>query len=153
MRPTLAALFACVLLATCAPSQSQAPLPTTRLVVDAEKGPVAFTVEVASDEASQKQGLMYRNELAPDAGMLFDFHKAGPVAFWMKNTPLSLDMLFIRADGTISTIAANTIPYSEDPIPSSEPVRAVLEIGGGRSAALGIRPGEKVHGAIFGDNP
>ena len=110
-------------------------------------------VEVAADEASQKQGLMFRTELAPDAGMLFDFHKAGPLAFWMKNTPLSLDILFIRDDGTISTIASDTIPYSEDAIPSSEPVRAVLEIGGGRSAALGIRPGAKVHTAIFGNGP
>jgi len=153
MRFYLAVLFACVLVAACAPSQSRSLLPTSRLVVDAEKGPVAFTVEVASDEASQKQGLMFRTELAPDAGMLFDFHKAGPVAFWMKNTPLSLDMLFIRTDGTISTIASDTIPYSEDAIPSSEPVRAVLEIGGGRSAALGIRPGDKVHAAIFGNGP
>ena len=153
MRFTLAALFACVLVAACAPSQPQSVLPTTRLVIDADKGPVAFTVEVASDEASQKQGLMFRTALAPDAGMLFDFHKAGPLAFWMKNTPLSLDILFIRDDGTISTIASDTIPYSEDLIPSSEPVRAVLEIGGGRSAALGIRPGARVHTAIFGNGP
>ena len=153
MRFALAALFACVIVAACAPSQPQASLPTTRLVVDADNGPVAFTVEVASDDATQKQGLMFRTKLAPDAGMLFDFHKEAPVAFWMKNTPLSLDMLFIRADGTVSTIASDTIPYSEDAIPSSEPVRAVLEIGGGRSAALGIRPGAKVHAAIFGDGP
>ncbi len=154
MRSYLVAVFAAVLLTGCTPGEPAArTLPTTKVVIDTQKGPVAFTVEVASDPASQQRGLMYRKTLASDAGMLFDFHRPSPVVFWMKNTPLSLDMLFIRADGTISTIAANAVPYTEDPIPSSEPVRAVLEINGGRAYDLDIQPGDKVHAAIFGNGP
>ena len=94
---------------------------------------------------------MYRTQLPADAGMLFDFHDDHFRAFWMKNTPLPLDMLFIRADGTISSILPNAKPLSEEPITSREPVRAVLEINGGRAAALDIQPGEKVHNAAFGN--
>ena len=112
---------------------------------------MAFNVEVAADEDSRQKGLMHRTTLASDAGMLFDFREPIPVVFWMKDTPLSLDMLFIRADGTVSTIAADTVPYSEEKIPASEPVRAVLEINGGRAMALGIQPGDKVRAAIFGN--
>jgi uncharacterized protein len=153
MRSFCIALLASCLLACCSAEKGQSGLPTARLVIDTQKGPVAFNVEIAADQKSQETGLMYRTNLAPDAGMLFDFHTSQPETFWMKNTALSLDMIFIKADGTISTIAANTIPYSEDLVPSSEPVRAVLEINGGRSYALGITPGEKVHAAIFGNGP
>jgi uncharacterized protein len=149
VRHFFAVIFAFAIVAGCSPGQHA--LPTTKVVVDTRKGPVTFTVEVAADRASQQKGLMFRKALAPNAGMLFDFHKPAFQAFWMKDTEISLDMLFIRGDGTISTIAANTVPYSEEDIPSSEPVRAVLEISGGRSAALGIVPGDKVHGAIFGN--
>jgi uncharacterized membrane protein (UPF0127 family) len=85
--------------------------------------------------------------------MLFDFGKEGFRSFWMKNTPRSLDIIFIRKDGTISTIAENTIPYSEASVPSSEPVRAVLEINGGLSRTLGIEAGDKVRAKIFGTRP
>ena len=81
--------------------------------------------------------------------MLFDFHSPVLISLWMKNTILPLDMLFIRSDGTISSIAPDTVPYSTDSVPASEPVLAVLEINAGRARALGILPGEKVHGAIF----
>jgi hypothetical protein len=153
MRSLFSIVAACALLAACSPRepQPQALLPTTKVVIDTRKGPVAFNVETAANADSQEKGLMYRTELASDAGMLFDFHQPNLVVFWMKNTPRSLDMLFIRADGTVSTIAADTVPYSEEKLPSSEPVRAVLEINGGRAAALGIQPGDKVHAAIFGN--
>jgi uncharacterized protein len=153
MRALFAAVFALAILAGCSPGEGKGQLPTTRIVVDTAKGPAAFTVEVATDDAARQKGLMFRTRLAADAGMLFDFRTEGYRSFWMKNTPLPLDMLFIRADGTISTIAPNTVPYSEEPVPSSEPVRAVLEINGGRAAALGIAPGEKVHAAVFGTGP
>jgi uncharacterized membrane protein (UPF0127 family) len=81
--------------------------------------------------------------------MLFDFHDDARLSFWMKNTVLPLDMLFIRSDGTISTIEPNAIPFSTTPIPSAEPVRAVLEINGGRARDLGIRTGDQVHAIIF----
>lgn len=132
-------------------AQQNPPLPVTSVVIDSARGPVRFTAEVAGDPASQERGLMFRTKLAPNGGMLFDFHKPSPQTFWMKNTILPLDMIFIRADGTISSIARDATPYSETPIPSYEPVRAVLEINGGRAAALGIERGQRVHNAIFGN--
>lgn len=125
-------------------------LPLATVVIDSDHGPVRFVTELAADAASQEKGLMFRTKLAANAGMLFDFHTPSLQTFWMKNTVLPLDMIFIRADGTISSIAPNTTPYSETPIPSTEPVRAVLEINGGRSAQLGIEPGQRVHNGIFG---
>ncbi len=124
-------------------------LPRSLVVVDTRHGPERFIVEVAGDEESRSRGLMYRKSLAANAGMLFDFHDVRFRSFWMKNTPIALDILFIRADGTVSSIAANAKPYSERDIPSREPVRAVLEIKGGRAAALEIFPGAKVHNRIF----
>jgi len=153
MRPLFAALAVCALLTACSRGEPQSGLSTAKIVIDTHGGPAKFNVEIAADEASREKGLMYRTTLPSDAGMLFEYPAPALVVFWMKNTPLSLDMIFIKQDGTISTIAPDTIPYSEDKIPSSEPVRAILEIDGGRAAALGIQPGDKVHGAIFGNVP
>lgn len=94
---------------------------------------------------------MHRKYLAPNAGMLFDFRKPLMAGFWMKDTPLPLDMLFVRPDGSISTIAANAVPFSENEIDSAEPILAVIEIGGGRAEALGIEPGDIVHARAFGN--
>jgi uncharacterized membrane protein (UPF0127 family) len=127
-----------------------ASLPTETIKVETAHGAHAFSVEVAADTASQERGLMYRDQMAADHGMLFDFHQPETVAFWMKNTKLPLDMVFIRADGTISTIMANAQPYSTKQIPSAEPVRAVLEINGGQAGALGIHPGDRVLASMFG---
>lgn len=90
-------------------------------------------------------GLMYRNALSPDRGMIFPFEQPRQASFWMRNTLIPLDMIFIRADGTIANIAANTVPMSEVPVLSEGNVAAVLEIAGGRSAELGIKAGDKVH--------
>ena len=94
---------------------------------------------------------MFRKTLAPNAGMLFDFGQEQEESFWMKNTLIPLDMLFIKANGDIARIASNAKPLSEEGIPSYEPVRAVLEIAGGRAAQLGLKPGDKVRQAIFGN--
>jgi uncharacterized protein len=126
-----------------------AALPVTTITVDGAKGPATFRVEVAGDNASQEKGLMFRKAMAANAGMLFDFHTTVMTSFWMKNTILPLDIIFIRSDGRISSIAADAVPYSEASIPSSEPIRAVLEINAGRARALGIVPGSAVHAAIF----
>lgn len=104
----------------------------------------AFKVEIARTSAEQARGLMYRTALAPDAGMLFPFDPPQSASFWMKNTLIPLDMLFIRADGRIARIAANTTPLSLTPVDAGEPVIAVLEIAGGRAAAVGIREGDAV---------
>jgi hypothetical protein len=94
---------------------------------------------------------MYRKQLGPYQGMLFDFFQEMPVSFWMKNTLIPLDILFIAGDGTIKNIHANAVPLSTDPIPSNFPARAVLEINGGSAALLGIKPGDKVKHPIFGN--
>jgi uncharacterized protein len=109
----------------------------------------AFQVEVARNDADRAQGLMFRRTMAPDHGMLFDFGRVEPVAMWMQNTYLPLDMLFIRSDGTIARVAANTEPLSTRTIPSGEPVLAVLELNGGTAARLGIKAGDRVEHTLF----
>lgn len=103
-----------------------------------------FMVEVARTSTEQARGLMYRPTLGADEGMIFPFDQPRPASFWMKNTMIPLDIMFIRADGTIARIAANTVPYSLDPVQVGEPVTAVLEIGGGRAAQLDVREGDRV---------
>jgi hypothetical protein len=151
---SLPLIFVLLPVAACAdPMPPPHPLPHSMLVIDTANGPVTFNVEVASDSQSQEYGLMFRKSLAPKAGMLFDFHTAVETSFWMKNTLIPLDMIFIGMDGTISSVAPDAVPLSTTPIPAAEPVRAVLEIGGGRAAQFGIYPGEKVHNAIFATAP
>lgn len=103
-----------------------------------------FNVEVARTDADQQRGLMYRMSLPEDGGMLFPSERAEPRSFWMKNTMIPLDMIFIREDGSIARIAEETVPQSLEPVSSGEPVIAVLEIAGGRAAALGIAEGDRV---------
>jgi uncharacterized membrane protein (UPF0127 family) len=103
-----------------------------------------FTVEVAATPEQQQRGLMFRESLAPDRGMIFPYPTPRDTGFWMKNTLIPLDMIFIRADGTIARIAENTVPLSLEVVPSLEPVTAVLEIAGGRAAQLGLKPGDRV---------
>jgi uncharacterized membrane protein (UPF0127 family) len=103
-----------------------------------------FTVEVARSPQEQQIGLMNRTSLAPDRGMLFPYDPPQPASFWMHNTLIPLDIIFIRSDGTIARIAANTVPLSLELVMAGEPVAAVLEIAGGRAAELGIREGDTV---------
>ena len=139
-----------ILLAACA--GSSAALPVETIAIDTPKGEVTFKVQVAGDLESQERGLMFRRRMAPDAGMLFDFHHSQFVTFWMKDTYIPLDMLFVRADGTISTIEPNAVPMSTTTIRSVEPILVVIEVNGGRAHDLGIEPGDKVHAAEF-DGP
>ena len=108
-----------------------------------------FIAEIADTEELRTRGLMFRHFLPEDKVMLFDYQKPRPVAMWMKNTNISLDMLFIRADGTIAAIAENTVPQSLDTISVQEPVRGVLEMAAGTVKRLGIRPNDKVYHRIF----
>ena len=109
----------------------------------------AFMVEVARDDATRAQGLMYRRSLSPDRGMLFDFKRVEPASMWMQNTYVSLDMLFIRPDGTIARVVQNTEPLSTRTIPSGEPVLAVLEVVAGTAARLGIKAGDRIEHPLF----
>ena len=121
------------------------------LVVVTASREIKFEVELALNDAERSRGLMYREKLGPYDGMLFDFHQDAPVSFWMKNTLIPLDMVFIAGDGTIKHVHANAVPLSTDAIPSQFPVRAVLEINGGSARLLGIKPGDKVKHPIFGN--
>jgi uncharacterized protein len=104
----------------------------------------AFSVEVAATGPQQSRGLMFRTELAGNEGMIFPYKVPQMLGFWMKNTPLPLDIIFIDEDGRIINIAAETTPYSLDSVYSERPAMAVLELAGGRAAELGIKPGDKV---------
>ncbi|MEO8812338.1 MAG: DUF192 domain-containing protein [Caulobacteraceae bacterium] len=108
-----------------------------------------FKVEVARTDASRERGLMFRKSLAADRGMLFDFRTPRPVAFWMKNTLIPLDMVFIGADGRIVRVAERATPLSETPIPSGGDVLGVLELRGGRAAQIDARPGDRVRQSMF----
>ncbi len=117
-----------------------------KLVIDSAKGEHVFQVEIADTPRAQQLGLMFRRDMPADEGMLFDFGTERPASFWMKNTYIPLDMLFIKADGTIESIAKRTTPLSEKSVPSQGPVRFVLEINGGLSDELGIAPGDVAAG-------
>ena len=106
-------------------------------------------MEIADTDATREKGLMFRKSLPEGQGMLFDFHEEQPVGFWMQNTYIPLDMIFIRGDGSILRIAENTEPLSTRIIPSGGPVRAVLELIGGSARKFGIAPGDKVAFPIF----
>ncbi|MCB1378426.1 MAG: DUF192 domain-containing protein [Alphaproteobacteria bacterium] len=122
------------------------------LTIATESDAVMFTVEIADTDALRARGLMFRQRLPEDRGMLFDFESPRPAAMWMKNTYIPLDMLFIRGDGSIAYIAENTVPQSLDVISLTEPVRAVLELAGGTSRRFGIRAGDVVYHRIFANN-
>lgn len=105
---------------------------------------IAFSVEVADTPEAQARGLMFRTELGDNEGMIFPYDGTRAQSFWMKNTPLPLDIIYIGPDRRISNIAAETEPYSLDPVYSVGPVLGVLELRGGRAAELGIEPGDLV---------
>ena len=115
-----------------------------RVVVHAAKGPVAISVEIAATPARRERGLMYRNDLGADAGMLFLFPQDSDLRFWMKNTPLPLDMIFIDASHTIVGIVADTRPFSTQALGVGKPSRYVLEVHAGYAAKHGIASGDKV---------
>jgi uncharacterized membrane protein (UPF0127 family) len=113
------------------------------LTIHSAKGSHLFTVQIAATAQQQEQGLMFYRSLGGDQGMIFPYEPPQNVAFWMKNTLIPLDMVFIRGDGTIARIVTAK-PLDETPVPAGEPIAAVLEIRGGRAAELGIREGDKV---------
>jgi uncharacterized protein len=112
-------------------------------------GATMFTVEIADTDELRERGLMFRQRLPRDRGMLFDFGQPQPVAMWMKNTYMPLDMVFIRPDGSIAYVAENTVPQSLDVIGVREPVLAVLELAGGTARRIGLRAGDLVYHRIF----
>ncbi|SFP86889.1 hypothetical protein SAMN05216330_11181 [Bradyrhizobium sp. Ghvi] len=145
----LAAVLILVGLAvTCAPARAASFQP---LEIVTRNGVQVFSVEMATTEEEKQTGLMYRKELADGKGMLFDFNPEQEVSMWMKNTYVSLDMIFIRADGRILRIAENTEPLSTKIISSRGPARAVLEVVAGTAQKYGIRVGDRVGHPLFGN--
>ena len=147
MRMFARSLFLLVLLSALPAQAQQQPqqLRTAPLTIETEDGNrFDFVVELALTPQQQGRGLMFRESLPPNGGMLFIFPRERPASFWMKNTPLPLDIIFIRSDGTIANIHEQTEPFSEDSLPSEGPVLSVLEVRGGTTAQLSIEPGDKV---------
>lgn len=143
----LACLAMLPLLATLQPGHSAEFQP---LEIITKSGVQVFSVEYAKTDDERAKGLMFRKELAEGAGMLFDFSPEQPVAMWMKNTYVSLDMIFIAGDGRIIRIAENTVPESLATIASGGPAKGVLEVVAGTAKKLGIRPGDRVAHPLFG---
>ena len=142
------ALIGCWALLAALPTARAAGQDTIEIVT--RTGVHAFSVELATNAAERAVGLMNRKELPEGRGMLFDFHDDQPVQFWMHNTYIPLDMIFIAGDGRVVRVAENAKPMSDDLIPSGRPVRAVLEVIGGTASKFGIAPGDRVTGAFFG---
>ncbi len=122
---------------------------TSKAAVVTAKGRFDFNVEMAMNPTQHSRGLQGRTYMAPSAGMLFDFGPPQPVTMWMKDTPISLDMLFIDAAGVIVNIAEATTPFSLNTIPSREPVRAVMELNAGTARRIGAKPGDRVLHEMF----
>ncbi len=150
----LAVLF---LAAACGGTPAQAAghvaMETSELIIESAAGRHRFQVELATTPEQHMRGLMFREALAPDAGMLFVYAGERPVGMWMKNTLIPLDMLFIDGAGRIVNIVERTAPGSLKIIPSAGPVRGVLELNGGTAARLDIMPGDRVVHPMFQAGP
>ncbi len=125
-------------------SPAETPVRSDQARLVAGSGVHDFTIEIADDPMERARGLMFRETMARDHGMLFDFGNEGMRSFWMKNTPLPLDIIFIRADGTVVNVAADTTPFSTDGVPSEGPARFVFEVNAGVAAEIGLEPGDRL---------
>lgn len=151
-RIVLAGLFLAV--AACAQGAAKGPVdaagrPLEALTIVTSTGEHAFLVEIADDETERQRGLMFRPPLEADRGMLFQFEAAREQGFWMKNTPSSLDIVYIGPQGRIVSIAAHTTPYSEAGIPSNGAANGVLELRAGRAGEIGAKAGDTVRHPFF----
>ncbi len=141
-------LFLAVLLAFVSPALAQ-EVNLEPLEIVTSSGSHKFSVEVMRTDEQRARGLMHRRFMAQDRGMLFDFKREEPVSMWMKNTYLSLDMVFIDKSGKVVNIAENTEPLSERIIPSAGPVLAVLELNAGTARRIGLKPGDRLRHSLF----
>jgi len=126
---------------------------TDTLILETASGEHRYTVEIASSDRERAKGLMFRRSLPETGGMIFIYDPPQPVAMWMRNTYISLDMIFIAPDGTVRRIETNTEPFSTDIIPSGGAVAAVLELNAGEAEKVGLKPGDRVVFPGLGANP
>jgi uncharacterized protein len=133
----------------CLYAVARAAAPLEGLDIITATGAHHYEVEIANDEPTRERGLMDRHEMAANHGMLFEFAERAPVTFWMKDTYIPLDMIFIDTDGAVRAIVENATPQSEALIPSRAPVVGVLELNGGQAKAIKLKPGDKVKAAFF----
>ncbi len=143
-----------VLVVGCALPAAQTPATAAAqdtIEIVTSSGVHAFAVELATTETERARGLMFRKSLPEGHGMLFDFQTEQQVQFWMRNTYVPLDMIFIRGDGRVLNIAQNATPLSDALIPSAGPVRGVLEVIAGTARKYHIAPGDRVTGSFFGN--
>jgi uncharacterized membrane protein (UPF0127 family) len=145
----IAAVIALAALTARAAAETQAPLPTESVVIVSGETRHALTLELADDPEETRIGMMGRTSVPEMGGMLFDFGQPRPVTMWMKNVPIFLDLLFVDPNGVIIAIAENARPQSQRLLGPSLPVRGVIELGGGRARALGIKPGDRVEHRLF----
>ena len=121
-----------------------APCDASAVNLRGDWGQARFSIEVADDVAERAQGLMFREQMAATAGMLFIYEEPQTVAFWMRNTLIPLDMIFLDETGLVTVVQENAVPLDETPIPGGDGVLMVLEINGGMAATLGITPGSQM---------
>lgn len=141
----LTALAACELSDPYAMTEkSPAGLEQQKLTIHAGGEAHNFVVEIARSEDEQVTGLMFRQSLPPDRGMLFPYDPPKHASFWMRNTYIPLDLIFIAPGGKVARIEADAVPMSEDSMASDQPVEAVLELGGGRAKQIGLSPGDRI---------
>ena len=148
-----AVLVGAGLMALFSPARAQqlATFSKSKLVIETAKGKFPFDIELALTPPQMEQGLMFRRSLAADAGMLFDYGDPQPIAMWMKNTLIPLDMIFIGKDGKVVDFRERAVPMSLDTIEPRVPARAVLEVNAGTVSRLGLKVGDTVHHAFFGN--
>ena len=151
IRLALAVSLAIALIMAMLPTATGAvePARLEPVVVETAEGRFTFTAEIADTPELRQRGLMFRHQLPDDRGMLFDWGEVQPISMWMRNTYVSLDMIFIAADGRVVRIAEGTEPLSETTISSGVPVAAVLEVVAGTAERIGLKPGDRVHHPMF----
>jgi uncharacterized protein len=152
LRIAVAASLAFLLVLALAPGAVPATEPARLepVVIETDQGRFTFTAEIADTPELRRRGLMFRHHLPEDRAMLFDWGRVEPVSMWMRNTYVSLDMIFIAADGRVVRVAERTEPLSETTIASGVPVAAVLEVVAGTAERIGLKAGDRVHHPMFG---
>lgn len=152
VRAALTALVAATVPAVLSAGAALAACSDDSALFRTERGQTQFTVEIADDREEITKGLMFRKSMPAKAGMLFVYPRPSTVAFWMRNTLIPLDMIFMAADGTVRRVHENAVPLDETPIPGGSDIQFVLEINGGMASVLGIAPGDVMkHPAVDQD--